>query len=112
MPAAPLPEQRERAEAAKKPDRAEQAHARRRQSKFLRNAGHNREQRVDGDVGKRIRQPRHFEKRLRTDGLLKRRRFESVMRFFWRHRRGGEHGVVALPEPEYEKEFHEKNSRR
>ena len=62
MPARPLPQHHERAQPHKAPQRTREAGEHRREVKFYRDARQLGDERVDGDVGERIGQPRELLK--------------------------------------------------
>ena len=82
MPFRPMPQRNKCAEPHKTPQRTNKSCEHRRHLKFRRDAGNDGDERVDGDVGERIRQPRHFQKRFCFwRRRLMRFRWQSVLRF-------------------------------
>ena len=77
MPFCPMPQRDKCAEPHETPERANKSREHRRELKLRRDAGNDGDERVDCDIGERIRQPRHIQKRL----CFWRR---WLMRFRWR----------------------------
>ena len=110
VPAGPLPESDEGAQADKHPDRAEQPRLRRGQAQRLRQGRDDGHDGRDPDVGEGNRQPHHVQKGLRVDGPGNGGRLQGMGRC--RGRRGGRRLDRVLAQPQDDQELAAVHQRR